>query len=194
MTAIDAPASGASSVSQNATAGAQNQAPAVHDSGFSFHDILNIVNPLQHIPIVSTLYRAITGDTIKPFDKIAGDTLYGGVIGFVSSMADTVFQAVTGKDFGDTVLAFFTGSANAKPLAANIAPATGQAASTLAQSDKPALLPARTISTPGIGALWNSLTRNGVDPATAQRAAYAYQRAIGLTAQPPVPAVAVPTS
>ena len=46
------------------------------DTGdFSFHDLLNIVNPLQHLPVISTIYRAITGDTIKPFDKIAGDTL-----------------------------------------------------------------------------------------------------------------------
>src|ERR1700749_822231 len=75
------------------------------DSGFSFHDLLDIVNPLQHIPVVSTLYRHLTGDTPKAFPKIAGDLLYGGVEGFVGSLADTVFEKVTGKSFGDTVLA-----------------------------------------------------------------------------------------
>ena len=68
------------------------------DEGFSFHDLLDIVNPLQHIPIVSTIYRAITGDQIKTFPKIAGDTLFGGVTGFLSSVADTIFEKITGKN------------------------------------------------------------------------------------------------
>src|ERR1700690_1061793 len=74
------------------------------DQGFSFDDLIDIVNPLQHIPIVSTLYRAITGDHIKTFPKIAGDALFGGVTGFISSVADTIFEKVTGKNLGDTVL------------------------------------------------------------------------------------------
>lgn len=74
--------------------------------GFTFHDLLDIVNPLQHIPVVSTIYRAITGDQIKTFPKIAGDTLFGGVTGFLSSVADTIFEKITGKSVGDTVLAW----------------------------------------------------------------------------------------
>lgn len=83
------------------------------DGGFSFHDLLSVVNPLQHIPIVSTLYRAITGDTIKPLARVAGDTLYGGWMGCVSSVANIVFEKETGKDFGDTVLAFLEGKEGA---------------------------------------------------------------------------------
>lgn len=79
------------------------------DSSFSFHDLISIVNPLQHIPVVSTLYRAITGDTIKPLERIAGDTLYGGAWGFVSSVANLAFKDLTGKDFGDTALALVEG-------------------------------------------------------------------------------------
>ncbi|MGZ6007981.1 MAG: hypothetical protein ACXWLO_01710 [Rhizomicrobium sp.] len=76
------------------------------DEGFTFHDLLDIVNPLQHIPVVTTIYRAITGDQIKTFPKIAGDTLFGGVTGFLSSVADTIFEKITGKSVGDTVLAW----------------------------------------------------------------------------------------
>src|SRR5205085_12696396 len=47
------------------------------DLDFSFDDLIDIVNPLQHLPVVGTLYRAITHDTIKTPEKIAGDTLYG---------------------------------------------------------------------------------------------------------------------
>jgi hypothetical protein len=76
------------------------------DERFSFHDLIDIVNPLQHIPVVSTIYRAITGERIKTFPKIAGDTLFGGVTGFLSSVADTIFERITGKSVGDTVLSW----------------------------------------------------------------------------------------
>ena len=149
-------------------------------AGFSFHDLLSIVNPLQHIPVISTIYRAITGDTIKPFDKIAGDTLYGGVLGFVSSLADTVFQKVTGKDFGDTVLSLFTGSHDAAPA-------------TVAQASAPAALqvsPETDIASPDMSALMTSMSRNGIDPSLAGRAAAAYRHAIDLTTEPLTPAMA----
>jgi len=87
------------------------------DGGFSFHDLFSVVNPLQHIPIVSTLYRHITGDTIKPLARVAGDTLYGGWMGCISSVANIVFEKETGKDFGDTVLAYLEGGDGTKSVA-----------------------------------------------------------------------------
>jgi len=84
-------------------AAAAAPAQANSDDGFSFKDLLDVVNPLQHIPVIGTLYRHITGDTIKTVPKIAGDALYGGVEGFAGSLADTVFEKITGKSFGDTV-------------------------------------------------------------------------------------------
>src|ERR1700722_1813598 len=92
-----------------------SSAPASH-SGFTFHDFLSIINPLQHLPVISTIYRAVTGDTIGMPEKIAGDALYGGVWGAVASVADAAFEAVTGKDVGDTVLALFTGNNAPKPV------------------------------------------------------------------------------
>ncbi|MFC3674424.1 hypothetical protein [Ferrovibrio xuzhouensis] len=73
--------------------------------GFSFGDFLDIINPLQHIPIVSTIYRAITGDTIQPGARIAGDTLFGGPIGLVGGVIDAMVQESTGKDIGQQALA-----------------------------------------------------------------------------------------
>ncbi len=72
---------------------------------FSFGDLLDLINPLQHIPIVSTIYREITGDKIGQAAKLTGDTLFGGVIGLVASVVDTSLQAATGKDTGETVIA-----------------------------------------------------------------------------------------
>jgi hypothetical protein len=69
------------------------------DPDFSFDDLVDIVNPLQHLPVVGTLYRAITHDTIRTPEKIAGDTLYGGLWGFVSSVADTGVAGDHRKEF-----------------------------------------------------------------------------------------------
>jgi hypothetical protein len=82
---------------------------AQDESGFGFADLLDLVNPLQHIPVVSTLYRHLTGDKIGTAAKLAGDTLYGGPVGFLCSLGNTLFEGVTGKDMGDTVYAYLAG-------------------------------------------------------------------------------------
>ncbi len=79
-------------------------APAT-ESGFSFADLLDIINPLQHIPIVSTIYRQITGDEIGAGARILGGALFGGVLGLVSGLANALVERETGRDIGDNVLA-----------------------------------------------------------------------------------------
>lgn len=79
------------------------------DQGLSFKDILDTVNPLQQIPIVSTIYRALTGDDISAASRLAGGALYGGPIGFIMSLADEVMQTQTGHDIGGNVLALLDG-------------------------------------------------------------------------------------
>ena len=78
--------------------------------GLTFGDIFDIINPLQHIPIVSTIYRAITGDDIAAAPKIAGGALFGGVIGLVVSIIDTAIEQITGQDTGKHLLALFEGA------------------------------------------------------------------------------------
>jgi len=73
-----------------------------------FGDFLDLINPLQHIPVVSTIYRAITGDEIGGPAKILGGMLFGGPIGFVASIFETIVAQATGRDLGETVLAAFT--------------------------------------------------------------------------------------
>jgi len=100
-------------------------APATgHESGIGdFLDhVLDVVNPLQHLPVVGTLYRAITGDKIGAVEKIAGDTLYGGLWGAIGSVADVAFEAATGKDFGGTMLAMVTGDHDAPTAVAAATP------------------------------------------------------------------------
>lgn len=98
-------------------------AKASGDDGEGFFDhLLDVVNPLQHLPVIGTLYRAITGDKLGAGEKIAGDALYGGLWGAVGSLADVVFEAATGKDFGSTMLALVTGDGDAPVKVADAAP------------------------------------------------------------------------
>jgi len=67
----------------------------------SFKDMLDVINPLQHIPVVGTIYRKITGDDISSSARIIGGTLFGGPIGGALAMADVAVQEQTGSSFGD---------------------------------------------------------------------------------------------
>ena len=72
-------------------------------SGPSFSDLLDILNPLQHLPIVSTLYRQWTGDSEGAMDDIIGGTLYGGPIGLGVAIANLMVEDTTGKNIGDNI-------------------------------------------------------------------------------------------
>lgn len=108
---------------------------AAKEGGFlSFlKTVIDVINPLQHIPVISTLYRHLTGDEISPAARIAGDTLYGGPIGTVVALADVATQETTGRDIGGNVMAMVTGGGKKQPPApvqmaaayAGIEPAAG---------------------------------------------------------------------
>jgi len=77
---------------------------------FSFRDILDAINPLQHIPVISTIYRKLTGDNMGYASRIAGDTLFSGVFGSfisgaISAIANVFVDAFTGKDIGEHMIA-----------------------------------------------------------------------------------------
>lgn len=72
------------------------------EDGFTFGDLIDIVNPLQHIPIVNTIYRKISGDTIAPAMEIAGGALFGGPFGAAMSIVTTAFQAYNATDTDST--------------------------------------------------------------------------------------------
>ena len=193
-------------------ASAAHGAATAHASSgldFSFHDLLDIINPLQHLPVIGTLYRAITGDHIGKFEKVAGDAIYGGLWGAVSSVADLAFEAVTGKDFGDTVLSLVTGHHDAKtPVAQNnvmpaimasvlpsvTAPDISAVTGTLMQKKldsavapqmaAPAAVAQNSVTPPDITALTAALLQKGVDSDIAQRAILAYRKSNTLSDWP----------
>ena len=97
---MDIGATSAAAIPPASTPADPKTAPKSSDWDFSFHNLLDIINPLEHLPIIGTIYRAITGTHIGIPERIAGDALYGGLWGAVSGVADAAFEAVTGKDFG----------------------------------------------------------------------------------------------
>ncbi len=95
------------------------------EDGLSFTDVLDIINPLQHLPVVSTLYRALTGDTITPGARMVGGAIFGGPTGFAAAVFNNAMVDHTGKDAGDTVLAALLPDAEA-PDDATVALAAGE--------------------------------------------------------------------
>jgi hypothetical protein len=85
-------------------------APAEHH--FTFHELLSELNPLQYLPVVGTIYRAVTGDTIPETAREAGSLvvsgLVGGPIGIATNIAMLAIEKITGLDpekIGRNVLA-----------------------------------------------------------------------------------------
>ncbi len=77
------------------------------EDGFDFGDLLDLVNPLQHLPIVSTLYRELTGDTIAPGPRLLGGAAFGGPLGMAAAMVNLAIENATGSDLGANALALF---------------------------------------------------------------------------------------
>ncbi len=78
-------------------------------------DVLDVINPLQHIPIISAIYQHITGDKITPEAEFIGDALYGGPIGGAVAAVNIAYREETGKSIGQTVIADLTGQQAAQP-------------------------------------------------------------------------------
>ena len=104
--------------------------------GFSFSEFLDLINPLQHIPVVSTIYRDLTGDEIGAGARVLGSAIFGGIPGIASSLVNLFIEDQTGKDIGEHALALFDspGSAGETRLADRPAGAL-----TVAQSGKGSL-------------------------------------------------------
>ena len=178
-------------VAASKTAGPGDATPAKSGQGESFfHHLLDVINPLQHLPVIGTLYRAITGEHIGTVEKIAGDALYGGMWGAVASVADVAFEGITGKSFEDTVLGLFKGDDAVRVASAKVGAPSITASPSLPGSDLPALpsldvVAANDLGGPDIAALTSSLSAKGVSSDTANRALYAYRRSlIGPMMQP----------
>lgn len=97
-----------------------------HDDGPSFSDVLDILNPLQHIPIINTIYQHLTGDTEGAVADVAGGTLWTGPIGLVGSLVDLAVKSDTGKSISDNLLSWLGFEDDDEPVKAAQAQAAQQ--------------------------------------------------------------------
>jgi len=74
--------------------------------GLSFKDVIDTINPLQHLPVISAIYREITGDRPGAGARMVGAALYGGPIGLFGEVVNCAIDDSTGNDVGGHVVAF----------------------------------------------------------------------------------------
>lgn len=89
------------------------------DGEFGWDDFVDIINPLQHIPVVAQIYRAVTGDQAYGLSNFIG-ALPFGPISVASAIIDTAVRAQTGRDAGTDMAAAVLGIDNRTPEEANL--------------------------------------------------------------------------
>ncbi|HTH97639.1 MAG TPA: hypothetical protein VL574_09495 [Stellaceae bacterium] len=119
------------SAASGGSTGADGSGKAHHH--FTFHDFLDTINPLQHLPVISTIYQHLTGDKLDSNTaRVVGDTIYGGPVGLVAGLIDAHMVNQNGKDMGDRVLAYVQGDSDkGKDGTAQMADASTTATSAL---------------------------------------------------------------
>ena len=88
------------------------------DEGLTFAVFLDVINPLQHLPVISSIYRAVTGDEISLGARLLGGALFGGPIGILTAGVNAAFEEMSGGNIAEHAAALFeeiTGSDDEKP-------------------------------------------------------------------------------
>jgi hypothetical protein len=87
----------------------KGSAPDIVNENFlgGFSDVLDAVNPLQHIPILSSMFREAAASPISTGARILGGTLFGGPVGLIAGIINSIMEQETGKDVGGNLMAMF---------------------------------------------------------------------------------------
>ncbi len=73
------------------------QHPTTAHQEITFSDVLEFLNPLNHIPVVSQLYHQATGEKPSAVGSLVSGALLGGPIGFAVAAVGAVFEEATGQ-------------------------------------------------------------------------------------------------
>ena len=57
-------------------------------------DMTHALNPLQHVPVVGMIYRAVTGESLPAPLRVAGAGMLGGPLGMIGAGLMSVFEAI----------------------------------------------------------------------------------------------------
>lgn len=91
----------------------------------TFGDMLEALNPLQHLPVIGSIYRSVTGATIEPAARVVGGLLFGGLGGGISSVANALIEGISGKDVGENLIAMVSPGRDAPPPPPTVDSRTG---------------------------------------------------------------------
>ena len=86
-----------------------------------FGDLLDALNPLQHLPIVGMVYRELTGDIPHPAARVIGGAIFGGASGMFSGVLNAIVEQETGKDLAQLALGLVIDGAGGAPAAPAVA-------------------------------------------------------------------------
>ena len=152
--------------------------------GTLFDTVVDTVNPLQHIPGVSSAYQSVTDDTMNPLASMAGGFLFGGPIGLMAGAAKSFVEMVTGKSVSQHAMSMFGGEADKTKTGDGASEYVSGDGSTMLQKDKGISLQqyqafanatAETNTGTGASAQHVAWTNNTLAASALQQATNAYQ-------------------
>ena len=77
--------------------------------GFTFGDVVDMFNPMHHLPVISKYYREQTHDDASEGSRLVGGALFGGLIGGVTglltSVANSAIRHEAHQDMSEQLLA-----------------------------------------------------------------------------------------
>lgn len=94
----------------------------------SFKEVWQAINPLQNIPIIGSIYRALTGDEPTPTARAVGGLIYGGPIGLLIAGISNLASEAAGGDPIEKSVARLAGKDAPLPEVASAKPAATEAA------------------------------------------------------------------
>ncbi|MEQ8638996.1 MAG: hypothetical protein RIE31_00065 [Alphaproteobacteria bacterium] len=129
-----------------------------HALGFA--DLLDVLNPLQHLPLVGSLYRQATGDSLSPAAYVLGGGLWNGLlsggaglaVGMAGAVTDAVLVAGTGRDSAMIAGNLLLGRPAAPQLAGN-STAGGSTGPTGGRGDPAGLIATVAATPPAVAAM-----------------------------------------
>jgi hypothetical protein len=126
--------------------------PAPVEHHLSFHDVLSALNPLQYLPVIGTIYRAVTGDQIpdalRRIGSLVASGLLGGPVGVVIGLAVMAAEKISGIDLDRVGQKLLTSLAPADKPNDQPAPAPAPAPAPTPVPAAPAAPPAPLASAP----------------------------------------------
>lgn len=102
MTAVASAENGLSNLDDATSTLSSMNELAFGENGAGTEDVIDTVNPLNHIPIVSNIYQAATGaEEPSPAAKILGSGLIGGPLGAGVAAAGVGFEYFSGIELSE---------------------------------------------------------------------------------------------